>query len=254
MSDLTGINSATPAGSDPASSGDDKIRELAAGTVGAVGKEHYLSGEHKFQYGNSYSGTPQDGQVWFDTTNGELKQYRTNAWVTVTANGNLTTHKNVATIDHPNNSVTTAKLADGCVTGAKIAAQTITGDKFAYSGTASMDISALVNHGNADALHTHAAGSVSSGAAYMKIGSTMIQWGQVYVGDIADTKNVDVTFPLLFTAPPLAVATMFANGSIYNRHNYAQINTVSASGMQLVCTETSGDVNTVYANWMAMGI
>jgi hypothetical protein len=53
----------------------------------------------------------------------------------VTANNqretDLTTHKNAATLDHPDGSVKTAKIADSAVTTAKIANSNVTSDKIA---------------------------------------------------------------------------------------------------------------------------
>lgn len=97
MADLSTINTASPAGGDAVSSGDDEIRDLKtmlktsfhgsdAGT-GTQASEHYGKGFHKFPTGNQASrpAAGNAGRLYLNTTDKRLEVDTGAAWALLNA-------------------------------------------------------------------------------------------------------------------------------------------------------------------------
>lgn len=157
MAGLDDINPTDPAGTETPTLGDNRIRALAAKTIEAFALEHALAGEHTFLIGSAAQrpAAGHAGRFFILTAAGvavELQYDTGSAWVTLTSNqaiidqdGDLATHIAANPIDHPDDSVTAAKILAGAILAKHLDAT---------SGNAS--IAALVNGSNADAFHVHA--------------------------------------------------------------------------------------------------
>lgn len=136
----------SPAGSDPINAGDNKIMELANKIGDSLESEHYLDGKHRVPNG-SLGSRPAAGNVGRiyvvnDPVSGKVSLQFDNgaSWVnigfgtdTLEADSGLEDHKEQTIIDHPDQSVTEAKLASPCVTSVKLSPNAIQ-KKHLYSG------------------------------------------------------------------------------------------------------------------------
>lgn len=132
MAGLEDIAAGVPSDSENASLGAGRIRALTEKTKDSMELEHHLAGEHKIMSGGiavrpSFG---HSGRLFINTSSSsaELEYDTGNQWASLTKNtefvaagATLTTHMTEAVIDHPNQSVTTTKLADACVTASKMA-------------------------------------------------------------------------------------------------------------------------------------
>lgn len=157
MAGLDDINPTNPAGNETPTLGDNRIRALAAKIIEAFGIEHALAGEHTFLVGSAAQrpAAGHEGRFFILTAAGvavELQYDTGSAWVNITSNQtttgqseDLAAHIAANPIDHPDDSVTSAKILAGNILAKHLDAA---------SGNAS--IAALVDGSNADALHIHA--------------------------------------------------------------------------------------------------
>lgn len=69
MADLSTLNITLPTNTDPVGQGDDRIRETRDAIVTSFGLEHHLTGEHKFDFGNTASrpAAGKSGNIYIDT-------------------------------------------------------------------------------------------------------------------------------------------------------------------------------------------
>lgn len=153
MAGLDDLNN--PTGKSMLSKADDDLRLIVTKLLEFAGIEHYNTGEHKFgrgtvgnrpAYGNA-------GRIYILEATGvavELQYDTGSAWANITQNAtiagvvaSLAAHSSAATIDHPNESVTSAKIAGGAIL-----------KKHLLSGGGDTSVNSLVNGGTCT-LHTH---------------------------------------------------------------------------------------------------
>ncbi|MCK4786539.1 MAG: hypothetical protein KAV87_22460 [Desulfobacteraceae bacterium] len=169
---LGDLDPTTPAGNSLLSLGDDAIRIITAKLIEFAAIEHALTGEHTFGVGpvSSRPAAGFKGRVYILTVASvaaELQYDTGAAWVTITSNQavinyatGLASHINATTIDHPDGSVTNAKIIAGAIL-----------KRHLMGGTSADSIAALVNGGNADLLHSHTV-AAESGATGMTVYDT----------------------------------------------------------------------------------
>lgn len=172
MAGLDDINSSDPAGTESPTLGDDRIRALAAKIIEAFDIEHALAGPHTFLVGSAAQrpAAGYEGRFYILAAAGvavEL-QYDTGvAWVSLTSNqaalgyaSNLAAHIAASPIDHPDESVTQIKIAQGAILK----------KHFDSSGDMTT-LEKLVDGSNADEHHTHGQLSAMT-RAYFKSSGT----------------------------------------------------------------------------------
>ena len=155
---LEALDETHPTGQEFLRSGDDDIRSLKAMLKAWVNLAHYLDGSHRIGVGPAADrpAAGKEGNIWILTTVGvatELQYDTGAAWSTLTGNqaiadyvAALAAHSAAATLDHPNESVTSGKIGLGAVL-ARHLDETLDATSLAP----------LVNGGDADAFHTHPA-------------------------------------------------------------------------------------------------
>ena len=160
MAGLDDINPNDPAGTETPTLGDNRIRALAAKTIEAVDVEHSLAGPHAFLVGSAAQrpAAGYAGRLYILAAAGvavEL-QYDTGAtWINLTSNqtsedvvADLAAHIAANPIDHPDESITHIKIAQGAIL-----------KKHLDSSGDTTALELLVNGENADPLHIHGVGA-----------------------------------------------------------------------------------------------
>lgn len=136
MAGLEDIASGVPQDGENASLGAGRMRTLTDKTKETINLEHQLAGEHKIPNGNLSlrPSAGHSGRLFISTAAEEpdLQYDNGTQWVNLTSNNELNTvsddlaaHKTASTIDHPDGSVKTTKLADKCVTSDKLSPGTV---------------------------------------------------------------------------------------------------------------------------------
>lgn len=162
MAGLEDLNPASPDGKDLLSGGDNAIRLIIAKLIEFAEVEHALTGEHMFGSG-SIAQRPAagfSGRLYILIVAGvaaELQYDDGSDWITLTSNqtlidyaSSLATHATASVLDHPDGSVTLAKIAAGSIV-----------KKHLMGGLSIASIAALVDGSNADSLHVHSGGAES---------------------------------------------------------------------------------------------
>jgi len=156
MSGLESIDETKPLPNSDPKKFDDELRALKAALNEYALVRHYLSGELKIPSG-SLAQRPtslKEGDAYILQTpnvEDEFQRVKNGVWETLTKNqilvnyiANLLAHKDAAVIDHPNESVTSAKIDKGAILKSHL-----------DDAAAAVSIKALVDGSNADALHVH---------------------------------------------------------------------------------------------------
>jgi hypothetical protein len=194
MSGLNDLNVNYPAASQTPTLGDDYIRALTAKLKEWAAIEHSLAGPHTLLHGvlASRPAYGNSGRIYILEVAGvarEIQMDTGSAWVTLTSNqtlvtyvADLATHIAASPIDHPSSSVTSAKIAWGAILAKHLDS----------SGSAS-SIAALVNGGDADALHEHPQYIPAAGADIIPADLTDLTDGWVVYGYAPTERTILVT-------------------------------------------------------------
>lgn len=166
MSGLNDLNESTPEGVALVAFGDNEIRAVKAKIKEFANVEHDYNGAHKIPKGSTAerpSGVA--GRLYILQTGGredEIQYYdeESVSWKKVTKNqeivdyaDDLLTHQTAALIDHPDNSITTAKIKKKNIV-----------KKHLDDSDDMTTLENLVNGSNADTFHVHDSDGIANGA------------------------------------------------------------------------------------------